>query len=77
MSEPIELEEEEGSAYTISAKVVDVPLEVLPGRQKEFRNFIGKVCFFSQIFILELMDELISFFFRRLYLDPRQLSLDF
>ena len=45
VSEPIELQEEEGSAYSISAKVVDVPLEVLPGRQKQFSNFVGKVCF--------------------------------
>jgi hypothetical protein len=43
VSEPIQLEEEEGSAYTISARVVDVPLEVLPGREKEFSNFIRKV----------------------------------
>jgi hypothetical protein len=48
VSEPIELEEEEGSAYIISARVVDVPLEVLPGRQKQFTNFIGKVCFFHK-----------------------------
>ena len=79
VSEPIQLrDEEEGSAYTISAKVVDVPLEVLPGRQKEFRNFIGKVCFLSQMFILELWtNSFLFFFFGRLYLDPRQLSLDF
>lgn len=44
VSEPIEVEEGEGSAYVISAKVVDVPLEVLPGRQKQFSNFVGKVC---------------------------------
>ena len=50
VSEPIELEEEEGSAYTISARVVDVPLEVLPGRQRQFNNFIGKVCFFHKCF---------------------------
>ena len=49
VSEPIELQEEEGSAYAISAKVVDVPLEVLPGRQKEFTNFVTKVCFHNAI----------------------------
>jgi hypothetical protein len=73
VSEPIELQEEEGSAYTISAKVVDVPLEVLPGRETQFSNFVGKVCFHN--IILELWT--ISSFFRRLYLDPRQLLLDF
>lgn len=44
VSEPIELENGEGSAYAISAKVVNAPLGVLPGRQKEFSNFVGKVC---------------------------------
>lgn len=34
----------DGSVYAISAKVVDVPVEVLPGRQKEFSSFVGKVC---------------------------------
>jgi len=48
VSEPIALPEEEGSAYTISARVVDVPLEVLPGRQMEFSNFVGKVIFGSE-----------------------------
>lgn len=38
-------EESHGATYVISAKVVDVPLQVLPGRQKEFSNFVGKVCF--------------------------------
>lgn len=33
----------EGSVFAVSAKFVDVPLEVLPGRQREFRNFVGKV----------------------------------
>ena len=44
VSEPIESPGGEGSAYVISAKVVDVPLEVLPGREKQFSNFVGKVC---------------------------------
>ena len=37
-------EEGEGKAYLVTAKVVNVPLEVLPGRQREFSNFVGKVC---------------------------------
>ncbi|KAF8153282.1 hypothetical protein B0H34DRAFT_800501 [Crassisporium funariophilum] len=45
VSEPVHPEEGEGAAYSVEAKVVDVPLEVLPGRQKEFSNFIGKVVF--------------------------------
>lgn len=41
-------DDDAGATYSISAKVVDVPLEVLPGRQKEFSNFVTKVpCFFS------------------------------
>lgn len=41
--EPDESQDGEGSAYSIWAKIVDVPLEVLPGREKEFSNFISKV----------------------------------
>ncbi|KAJ7624680.1 hypothetical protein FB45DRAFT_980035 [Roridomyces roridus] len=37
----------EGAAYAVTAKIVDVPLEVLPGTQKEFRAFISKVIFGS------------------------------
>lgn len=33
----------EGSAVRVSAKIVDVPLEVLPGREHEFRSFVRKV----------------------------------
>lgn len=43
VSAPMEPEEGMGAAYAVSARVVDVPLEVLPGRQKEFSNFVGKV----------------------------------
>jgi hypothetical protein len=39
----------DGSAYAVSAKVVDVPLEVLPGRQKEFSHFVRKVCFSERV----------------------------
>ncbi|KAG5649542.1 hypothetical protein H0H81_003155 [Sphagnurus paluster] len=39
--------EGEGVAYAVTAKIVDVPLEVLPGRQKEFSNFVSKVVFSS------------------------------
>lgn len=48
----------EGSVYAISAKVVDVPVEVLPGRQKEFSSFVGKVRTFSPLstFAHELTD---------------------
>ncbi|KAJ3999977.1 hypothetical protein F5050DRAFT_1734503 [Lentinula boryana] len=41
----IEHDEEAGSSYAVSAKIVDVPLEVLPGRQKEFSNFVTKIVF--------------------------------
>lgn len=34
-----------GAVYVVSAKIVDVPLEVLPGRQKKFSNFVSKVAF--------------------------------
>ncbi|THH10493.1 hypothetical protein EW146_g8352 [Bondarzewia mesenterica] len=41
-------EEGEGSETLVSAHIVDVPLEVLPGREREFSNFVGKVIFGSQ-----------------------------
>ncbi|KAG6819324.1 hypothetical protein H0H93_012925, partial [Arthromyces matolae] len=40
--------EGEGATFVVMAKIVDVPIEVLPGRQKEFSNFIGKVVFGSE-----------------------------
>ncbi|KAI0048703.1 hypothetical protein FA95DRAFT_1539466 [Auriscalpium vulgare] len=44
-SEPGEPEDGEGVVALVSARIVDVPLEVLPGRQREFSNFVGKVIF--------------------------------
>ncbi|KAK7042569.1 hypothetical protein R3P38DRAFT_2891252 [Favolaschia claudopus] len=46
-STPVPSEDGEGAAFAVTAKIVDVPLEVLPGRQKEFRNFVSKVIFGS------------------------------
>jgi hypothetical protein len=48
LSTPDEPQEDEGSAYSVTAKIVDVPLEVLPGRQAEFSKFVSKasVCFY-------------------------------
>ncbi|PCH36932.1 hypothetical protein WOLCODRAFT_167215 [Wolfiporia cocos MD-104 SS10] len=48
LSEPSESGEGEGSAVSVEAKIVDVPLEVLPGREREFSNFVSKVVFGSQ-----------------------------
>jgi len=31
--------------YIVTAAIVDVPLQVLPGRQKDFSNFLSKVVF--------------------------------
>ncbi|KAK0205220.1 hypothetical protein DFS33DRAFT_1383120 [Desarmillaria ectypa] len=42
---PAESDEDGGSAFAVSAKIEEVPLEVLPGRQKEFSNFVSKVIF--------------------------------
>lgn len=41
-------EHDEGAQYIVTARVVDIPLQVLPGRDKEFRSFVGKVVFGSQ-----------------------------
>lgn len=43
-SEPGKAEGDEGSVYIVTADIVDVPLQVLPGRQKDFSNFVSKVC---------------------------------
>ncbi|KAJ6453603.1 hypothetical protein C8R45DRAFT_915710 [Mycena sanguinolenta] len=47
-SGPVPSEDGEGAAFAVTAKIVDAPLEVLPGRQKEFRNFVSKVIFGSE-----------------------------
>jgi hypothetical protein len=43
ISAPLGHGSEEGSVFAVSAKIVDIPLEVLPGRQREFSNFVRKV----------------------------------
>lgn len=40
---PVIPEEDSGTTVEVTAKIVDVPFEVLPGRDREFRNFVGKV----------------------------------
>lgn len=37
--------EDGGSAFFVTASIVDVPIEVLPGREQEFSNFVSKVIF--------------------------------
>ena len=41
--EAVEGPEGSGSTVAVSAQIVDVPLEVLPGREREFSNFVSKV----------------------------------
>ncbi|KAA1474647.1 hypothetical protein DENSPDRAFT_804457 [Dentipellis sp. KUC8613] len=41
-------EDDDGSVTLVRALLVDVPLQVLPGREKEFSNFVGKVIFGHQ-----------------------------
>lgn len=40
--------DEEGSIFSVSASIIDVPIQVLPGREKEFSNFVSKVCYQSR-----------------------------
>jgi hypothetical protein len=42
-SGPAPSEDGEGAAFAVTAKIVEVPLEVLPGREREFADFVGKV----------------------------------
>lgn len=37
------LPSEYGSEFVVTANVTDVPLEILPGRSKEFSSFVSKV----------------------------------
>ena len=43
LSEPGESGPGEGTVVNVSADIVEVPLEVLPGREREFSNFVSKV----------------------------------
>ncbi|KAG6901227.1 hypothetical protein C0995_015044 [Termitomyces sp. Mi166 len=47
ISVPTTSDGEDGMSYAVTAKIVDVPIEVLPGRQKEFSNFVSKLVFGS------------------------------
>ena len=40
---PLGHQDGDGSVFAVSAKIVDIPLEVLPGRERGFSNFVGKV----------------------------------
>jgi hypothetical protein len=69
---------ETGAVYAVTAKVVDVPLEVLPGRQKEFSNFVSKVrlCFLSSFlpsfsFLPSLFSQFSLFLFLSLFSDTQ------
>lgn len=39
----IDTDADTGTTVEVLAQLVDVPLDVLPGRDREFRNFVGKV----------------------------------
>ena len=43
ISTPDAPEEGEGSTYTVTADIADVPLQLLPGRERDFRRFVAKV----------------------------------
>ncbi|KAI6145072.1 hypothetical protein BKA82DRAFT_4169754 [Pisolithus tinctorius] len=40
--------EDGGSAFLVTASIVNVPIQVLPGREQEFSNFVSKVIFSSK-----------------------------
>jgi len=56
--------DEEGSVFSVSASIVDVPIQVLPGREKEFSNFVSKVCHY---FITHLFHALMHDTFQILF----------
>ncbi|KZT63268.1 hypothetical protein DAEQUDRAFT_770765 [Daedalea quercina L-15889] len=56
-SEPGESRPGEGTVVNVSADIVDVPLEVLPGREREFSNFVSKVVFGTQGAVAGLQGE--------------------
>lgn len=68
-SSPLEGSGDDGSAVEVSARIVDVPLQVLPGRDREFRSFVGKVgSIHPELSMLNL-----TIVCRRLFLDLRAL----
>ncbi|TFY59234.1 hypothetical protein EVJ58_g5905 [Rhodofomes roseus] len=47
----------EGTVVNVTASIVEVPLEVLPGREREFSNFVSKVVFGTQGALAGLQGE--------------------
>ncbi|KAH9921816.1 uncharacterized protein B0H18DRAFT_1020320 [Fomitopsis serialis] len=47
----------EGTVVNVTAEIVEVPLEVLPGREREFSNFVSKVVFGTQGALAGLQGE--------------------
>ena len=43
ISVPLDRQDGEGSVFAVSAKIVGIPLEVLPDRQRDFNQFVEKV----------------------------------
>ncbi|KAI0329821.1 hypothetical protein GY45DRAFT_1435207 [Cubamyces sp. BRFM 1775] len=48
LSEKVDGPADAGSAIAVSAHIDDVPLQVLPGREREFSHFVSKVIFGTQ-----------------------------
>lgn len=77
-STSVERDEEDGTSVEVLAHIVDVPLEVLPGRDREFRSFVGKVSVQVPLGIQALRQRLIYVmsglccYLNRLSLDLRE-----
>ena len=42
-SEPVEGDEKDGTTVAVTARLQDAPVSVLPGREEQFSDFVGKV----------------------------------
>lgn len=60
-----EAKEGDGASYAITAAITDVPLQILPGREGQFTNFVGKACDIVSSFRLYANNQLGDFWFTR------------
>ena len=73
-----EAKDGDGASYAISAAITDVPLQILPGREGQFTNFVSKARAIVSFFRLHVNNQLTRSFSvhkepLQVYLGPSQL----
>ena len=69
-----EAKDGDGASYAITAAITDVPLQILPGREGQFTNFVGKARVIVSFFRPHANNQLIRSFLDRK--EPLQAYLD-